>query len=279
MNIKNIILILMAILSLPATAQIFNFSLRTNNQQLIDEAFAGAFVRINQSYELCDTIKDEHFGREGKDYFSMMPFIGIETEQGLIFPSATLRPWSHDKDFVEYKGKYKPLASGTKLSLLNSKDSAVPRERELMLSGTDISKYISIYSDSTQINQGLKVDTVPGVKNGWLIWLSSDANLTATDSVRFISIKKEIEVPIDGGYLHIEKPEISETVYGGVYVTPIQTSIGQLTFTLTGVMVLSEEDWIIDFPFIQQSEEPKKLTPINDFPDRGILNQLKKKKK
>ena len=38
-----------AIVSLPTTAQIFNFSLRTNNQQLIDEALAGAFVRINQS--------------------------------------------------------------------------------------------------------------------------------------------------------------------------------------------------------------------------------------
>ena len=109
MKIKSHILVLMACVSLQTTAQIFNFSLRTNNQQLIDEALAGAFVRINQSYELCDTIKDEHFGRGGKDYFSIIPFIGVQTEQGLIFPSAALRPWSCDKDFAEYDGQYKPL--------------------------------------------------------------------------------------------------------------------------------------------------------------------------
>ena len=79
--------------------------------------------------------------------------------------------------------------------------------------------------------------------------------------------------------MHIDKPEISETVYGGVFVTPVQTSIGQLTFTLTGVMVLDEEGWVIDFPFIQKPKESKTLTPINELPDRGKLNQLKKKKK
>lgn len=62
----------MTIVALPATAQIFNFSLRTNNQQLIDEALSRAFVRINQSYELCDTVKDEHFGRDGKDNTSVI---------------------------------------------------------------------------------------------------------------------------------------------------------------------------------------------------------------
>lgn len=281
MKTKKLILILMAaIVSLPTTAQIFNFSLRTNNQQLIDEALAGAFVRINQSYELCDTIKDEHFGRDGKDYFSIMPFIGIETEKGLIFPSVTLKPWLFDKDFDEYKGQYKPVVSETKLNILNSrKDNVVPRDVKSPLSGTDISNNLSVDSDSTQINQGLKVDTVPGVKNGWLIWLTSNSNLAESDSVRFTSIKKDIEVPIDGGYLHIDKPESSETVYGGIYVTPVQSSIGQLTFTLTGVMVLNEEGWVLEFPFIKESNEKKTLTPINGIPDGAKLNPLKKKRK
>ncbi len=86
MIIKHILVTVAIVIALPVNAQIFNFSLRTNNQQLIDKALEGAFVRINQSYELCDTVKNEHFGRNEKDYFSIIPFIGVETERGLIFP-------------------------------------------------------------------------------------------------------------------------------------------------------------------------------------------------
>lgn len=276
---KHIIMTLMTVVALPATAQIFNFSLRTNNQQLIDEALTGAFVKINQSYELCDTVKDEHFGRDGKDYFSIIPFIGIETEQGLVFPSATLVPWSYDNDFEEYQGQYKPLITDTKISVLNNRKEHITRDASHPFLGKDVSKHLRVLCDSTQSIKGLNVDTVPGIKNGWLIWLSSNADLAETDSVRFTSIKKDIEVPTAGGYLHIDKPEISETVYGGIYVTPVQSSIGQLTFILTGVMVLDEDSWVLDFPFIKEPKENKTLTPINGISGGAKLNPLKKKRK
>ena len=272
-------MVMMSVVSLSSMAQIFNFSLRTNNQQLIDEALSGAFIRINQSYELCDTIKNEHFGREGKDYFSIVPFIGIETERGLIFPSSALQPWNSDNDFDEYKNQYKPLVTETKFNSLNSRKALIHQESEFPISGSELSRYITILSDSTKTHEGLKVDTVPGPKSGWLIWLSSNANLAESDSVRFTSIKKDIEVPVDGSFLHIDKPEISETVFGGIYVTPVQSSIGQLTFTLTGVMVLDEEGWVLDFPFITKSVENKSLTPIKGINGNAKLNPLKKKKK
>lgn len=270
-------MILMTVAALSATAQIFNFSLRTNNQQLIDEALTGAFVRINQGYELCDTVKDEHFGRYGKDYFSIIPFVGIETEHGLLFPSAALTPWSCDNDFEEYQSLYKPLITETIISGLNNDKDDITRDVSLPLQGKDVSKHLSVLCDSTQNHNGLKVDTIPGAKNGWLIWISSNSNLAETDSVRFTSIKKDIEVPIDGGFLPIDKPEIAETVYGGIYVTPIQSSIGQLTFTLTGVMVLDKEGWVLDFPFIKEPKENKALTPINGISGGAKLNPLKKK--
>lgn len=278
MRVKNFISLLLTLVALPATAQIFNFSLRTNNQQLIDEALAGAFVKVNQSYELCDTVKDEHFGRNGEDYFNIIPFLGINTEKGLVFPSAILEPWTYDGDFDEYKGQYKPITSSSKISVLNTNEDLGLAISEATVSGKSITKLLCVLNDTIQNQNGLAVDTVPGLKNGWLIWLSSNTNLVETDSVRFTSLKKEIEVPINGGYLHIDKPEISETAYGGVFVTPVQTSIGQLTFTLTGVMVLDEEGWGLDFPFIQKTKESKPLTPINGLPDRGKLNPLKKKK-
>lgn len=266
-------------MTLPMAAQIFNFSLRTNNQQLIDEALSGAFIKINQGYELCDTVKDEHFGRNGKDYFNIIPFIGVNTAKGCVFPSALLAPWTCDRDYDEYQGQYRPLTSSSKYSALNTdKDLGLDTSNQ-PVSGISITKYLCVLDDTIQQRIGLPVDTVPGIKNGWLIWLSSNTNLADTDSVRFTSIYKEIEVPVDGEHLLIDNPEISETVYGGVYVTPIQTSVGQLMFTLTGIMVLDEDGWVIDFPFIRQPKETKVLTPIGEFPNRGNLNPLKKKHK
>lgn len=133
-------------------------------------------------------------------------------------------------------------------------------------------------SDSTQTTNGLKIDSIAGVKNGWLIWITSESNLADNDSVRLNSIKKEIEVPVDGEFLRIEKPDISGTVYGGIYVTPQQTGIGQIAFTLTGVMVLDDEGWVLDFPFIKEQRETKALTPIDKLGGKGKLNPLKKKK-
>lgn len=263
---------------LPLSAQIFNFSLKTNNQQLIDKALDGAFVKINQSYELCDTVKDEHFGRNEKDYFSIIPFIGVETVNGLVFPSATMMPWSYDNDFDEYKNQYKPLVTGSKLSLLNSPEKAV-RTLDGIIAGDKLTDRLSLLKDSIQSVPGLLVDTVPGVKDGWLIWLTSESNIVESDSVKFNSIKKEIEVPVDGEYLRIDRPDISGIVYGGIYVTPIQTGVGQIAFTLTGVMVLDDEGWVLDFPFITAPKQTKALTPIESIGTKGGLNPLKKKKK
>lgn len=278
MKSKYLFLTLLILTALPSNAQIFNFSLRTNNQQLIDEAMAGAFVKINQAYELCDTVQNEHFGRNEKDYFSIVPFIGVETEKGLVFPSAALSPWRYDKDFEEYEGKFKPLVTDTKLSLLNCPDKAI-RSLSNELSGTPATHLLSTLNDSTQSINGLKVDSVPGLKNGWLIWITSETNLADNDSVRINSIMKEIEVPVDGEFLRIDKPEVAGTVYGGIYVTPMQAGIGQITFTLTGVMVLDDEGWVLDFPFIKEQHETRVLTPIGKLGGKGSLNTLKKKKK
>lgn len=272
---KYILAIVSVFMALPASAQLFNFNLRTNNQQLIDEAMTDVFVRVEQYYELCDTIKNEHFGRNEKDYFNIVPFIGIQTVKGIVLPSNALRPWSNDNDFAEYKDYYQPLITKTNIITLNSNTThkhTLPQSAEK----TDISKHLTILRDSTT-NTGLKIDTIPGKKRGWLIWLSSDSNLSETDSLKFTSIQKDIEVPNDGGYLYIEKPEISETFYGGIYVTPIRTSVGELSFFLTGIIVLVNDEWVISIPFIEKTKENTILTPINGNNDWNKLNSLKKK--
>ena len=279
MEAKRIIPLLLMLVTLPVSAQIFNFSLRTNNQQLIDKALSGAFVRINQSYELCDTVKDEHFGRDGKDYFNIVPFIGVVTENGLVFPTSVQTPWINDRDFDKYKDRYKPLATKSTINLLNIGEDQTNKDSVSPINGIPLTKYLCAMTDTIPVLKGLNVDSVPGRKDGWFIWLTSNQNLAETDTVKFTSIKKDLEVPIDGEFLRIDTPEISETVYGGIYVTPTQTAVGQITFTLTGVMVLDEDGWILDFPFITESKKNKALTPILGITDSSKLNHPKKKKK
>ena len=62
-------------------------------------------------------------------------------------------------------------------------------------------------------------------------------------------------------------------------MTPVQIGIGQVAFTLTGVMVLDDEGWVLDFPFIEERKETKTLTPIDKLGEKGNLNPLKKKRK
>lgn len=278
MKTRHIYATLLTLAALPLHAQIFNFSLRTNNQQVIDEAMSGAFVKISQSYELCDTARNEHFGRNEKDYFSIVPFIGVETERGLLFPSAALSPWDSDKDFDEYKGKYKPLVTETGLSLLGSPGKPA-RSINSPIAGTALTDFVSILGDSVRNANGLKVDTVPGAKSGWLIWITSGSDPADGDSVRYNSIKKDMEVPIGGEPLRIEAPNVSGTVYGGIYVTPVQTGIGQITFTLSGVLVSDDGGWVLDFPFVGAPKESNSLTPIGKSGRKGNINPLKKNRR
>lgn len=277
MKLRNIALIVFMLSVIPLSAQRLDNWIKTNNQQLIDRALDGAFVKINQSYNLCDTVNDKHYGRNDKDYFSIIPFIGIETERGLLFPTATLMPWNADKDFNEYEGQYKPIVYESKLSLLNSTNKS-EKILDSIISGDKVTERLSLFNDSIQSAKGLLVDTISGEKDGWLIWLTTDEDIVENDSLKIISIKKEIEVPADGKFITIETPEVSGTIYGGIYVTPTQTGVGQLTFTLTGVMVLDEEEWKIDFPFITAPKQEVKLTPIELIREKEGLNQLKNRK-
>lgn len=280
MKIKNIVMGAAIALALPAGAQILNFSIPTNNRQVIDKALAGAFVRIEQAYELCDTVSDEHFGRKGENYFSKIPFVGIETDNGLVFPVEVATPWIDDDDFKKYEKEYKPLLTETIFETLNGKEERTAIKLAAPLAGPAISDKLGLLSDSVMQRSGLRVDTVAGPKEGWLVWYSDASENATVDSLRFTSIFQEIEVPSDGKCVSVDSPEISEKVYGGIYITPLQTGIGQISFILSGIMVYNGDGWQIEFPFLKKPEEEvKKLTLISGKNQLSGSNPIKKKKR
>lgn len=275
---KIYLIIALAFVSLTSNAQLFNFSLRTNNQQVIDIALDGAFAKVNQSYELCDTISNEHFGRNDNNYFSIIPFLGIETERGLCVPIEIMKPWLMDKDFDEYQNRYQPLVTGTKYSTLNSKSAQI-RSFNTPIIADSICDGVAIFSDTTFVNRGLKVDTIQGSKDGWLIWLSTTGTLNECDSIKITSIHKTIEISTDDK-LSVDAPDNIGTNVGGIFITPSQTNVGQVTFLLSGILVKSEDEWNLVFPFLQSKVDVKKpLTPISGSAPKNQFNQLKKKRK
>lgn len=150
------------------------------------------------------------------------------------------------------------------------------------MDGERLGDYYSLFCPAGTHPDGLKIDSIPGAKNGWFVWLTSDKSLSDLDSVRLVSFRKEVEIPANGEVLSVEDPEIKEQVFGGIYVTPIQTGVGQLTLALSGVLVPQADGWVLDFPFLNKSEEieePKALTPITDSVGLQKHNPLKQKKK
>jgi hypothetical protein len=260
---------------LTAYGQLFNFSMQTNNQQIVDVALRGSFYKISQGYELCDTVRKARFGRNGKEFFSIVPFIGVCTVKGLLYPSVAETPWKMDDDFKKYETTYRPEVTKTSISQLNTESDVSVIHGNL--SGVNVSKILSIMEDSLY-SKGLMIDTLPGKKEGWAIWLSSVENLSNTDSVKITSVYKSVSVVRDST-LEIKAPDLSGAIWGGIYVTPYQSGIGQVSFVLTGVVVKNNEKWELVFPFIQEDKKKEILTPIGSDLPMNSFNQLKRKQK
>lgn len=257
-------------------AQLFNFSLRTNNQQVIDVALQGAFFKIDESYELCDTVRNEHFGRNEKNYFNKVSFVGVNTEKGLCYLSLAETPWVIDKDFEEYNGYYKPILTETNIKAFN--DDSLKRIPIEKISSVQLNSQVSILPDASIFKQGLAIDSLPGEKEGWIVWISTSKTLSDADSVKYTSIYKKLHILEDGSPFKIDSPESTDSILGGVFITAKQVSVGHLCFSLVGMVIPKDTAWEISFPFIHTPLK-KVLTPIvPKIPNTGI-NQWNKKRK
>lgn len=271
-----IFIILLLAMNLTGECQLSSISFRSNNQQLIEQSLKGAFIKVLQRYELRDTVTNERFGRDGKSYFNQIPFLGIETSRGLLFSKDILSPWSIDPDFKKYDNLYIPVLCET---VIDKMDTIAPLRINLppiiKSDNTCSLKGTRCYNDSTFNNIGLDVDSLSGIKNGWIIWITCPDKFIQSDSIRFISIRKDIEISAEESSLNIKSPKTDDYIIGGIYVTPVITKIGQINLYLSGILTSVDNKWWLVNPFINPPTlDEKPLTPVNS----SQINNLQKSK-
>ena len=260
-------------------AQFMGFSFKSNNQIFIEQALQHAFVNVEQSYQLQDTIHNEIFGRDGKDYFSIIPFLGMRTLQGLLIAQDAVHPWKYDEDFNQYEGKYKPIVFRSKLTYLRSELES--KETSPVVTEVNVQKLtetpFALYVDSLHRN-GLMCDTVAGSKSGWMVWVIDTKNQNRPDSIRLVSYKKDLYIKHSTDTISVDIPDNNQPILGGIFVNPVQTHVGQITFLLTGVAVGKDKHWILHFPFLAQAENEKnELTIIKSESNQNKFPKKKKK--
>lgn len=286
MKSKLVAIMVCSLCSVAALGQLLSLSLRSNNQQLVEQALEGAFIEIRQAYELCDTASGERFGRKGMDYFSVICFPGVATEQGLLYPADALQPWDSDHDFEAYRGKYSPLLSASMIGEINRPDSVFERRDLHAMAGRQLKGDLRLCPECNSSYGGLKTDSVAGRKEGWMLWLSHHQAPNEGDSIGITVQYKRLEASADGSPVPMERPDLSGNILGGIYVTSLKKSIGQLEFLLTGVLVPENGDWILEFPFIgnlpsasNDEEAEQGLTRIERSEDKESRSIIPKKKR
>lgn len=273
MRILSVILV--CFISVFAKAQetlSLNFNLFSTNQQIVSDATKGGIVIVSQSYQLEDTITHQRFGRYGNLEFGKGFSVGVKVPNGIIVTNEYIEPWNTDVNFYRYRNSHKPVRFKQQARELN--DSVI-REKYLDVSSAHslyISKLYLLQDTTVDIANGIAIDTLPGDKEGWMLWLVSDNVIEAADSVyneSFIIHKKTLTVSTDSLEIKIDAPNTEKKVWGGIYIVPKQTAVGQITFLLSGIAIKDMTGkWSVVMPFLNSAptsiaEPVNDLTPIN----------------
>lgn len=262
---KNKYLLVLGLLStcLISNAQFFNFKLKTNNRQLIEEAIEQSIVNVNQYYILIDTVTNQRLGRNDEDFFNKISYPGIISEEGVILESSNLKPWNDDKDYAKYEGKYKPEISKTEIVI--NKNPVNP------LDSTIIKEDGEIVILTVPDQNGIKIDSSIGEKDGWIVWVSTDKD----GKKELTSFTQKVNITENREPISVEKPEELENIEIGYLFTSNVSGPGQITFQLVGIAVEKANSWVITFPFTEEREESI-LTPLKD---NETINQSPKSSK
>ena len=290
---RNTIFLILITISCVVNAQLidFNFGLSTDNQELIRKSMEKSLIVMNSSYQLKDTVTNEYYGRHGRDEFGRTYSIGIKVKGGYYLSDKAVHPWMYDNNFNRYRETYLPVFyKGYYKELQDSTLTEIGKRSEYLQ--TEIyPQQFYFRNDSALFNgKGFEPECQIGKKDGWLVWLVADKPITESDSITstsYIIYRKTLEIKEGYQEYNIDAPSTDKTIWGGIYVVPESTDIGQITFRLSGVLVEKEGKWAVLTAVSQNSNEcviindenegNNALTPIRKEETKNKKNKKNRK--
>lgn len=258
------------------------------NQQLIEDAIKNGIIVICQSYQLEDTTTHQRYGRYGNKEFGKSYSIGVKVNGGIAVTNKTMKPWEYDNNYSRYRDSHKPIRYQTKVKELS--DSSFS-QINLDIDSIGTFHGISIIPDTISYNgHGFQYHKHEGKTDGWIVWITAPVDIQDCDSLRIVEhiiYRKNIEYHPDSLSYTIDVPQSTKKIWGGIFVVPQQTQIGELIFNLGGIIVeTSPSSWQM-FPIddtVYQVDNVTKpmdeLTPtLSQSPKESIEKGKKKNKR
>lgn len=219
------------------------------NQQLIEEAVRKGLFVVRQAYQLEDTTAESpaYYGRDGKSYFGQTYSIGARLNRGYVIDARLVAPWLEDTHFEEYRHstQYRPVISRTEyrdIQEITYHPLAFRAEnRDSVPKGSVCQQQDSLFS------AGFSLWEEEGLCKGWVVLAVGEKPLNENDSVKIslLIYRTEVNLEADKQLYEIKAPATSLSVMGGIYVSPVVTGIGQLSFRLAGLVQQIEDKWYI----------------------------------
>lgn len=265
-------------------AQFSGFNLKTPNQQLVEQAIRTGLFVMKQAYQLEDTVTHQRFGRYGNADFGVGASLAIRTTDGYIISSALLTPWLQDANFERYKNTHRPILSHA--AAIEFGDSTVNPINISVDSLCMADNRLSLITSADSLASGFEIKSYSYPVEGWCVWVSDDSTATecsGREQPELTIFKQTIEFASDSVSYEVEAPNTDKDVWGGIFIVPEQTAIGQITFYLGGVFIKQAENdkWNLVIPILENNlTEPRdtadELTPLTTAQSNNKDNKRKR---
>ena len=249
-------------------------TLQSANQQFIEDAVKNGVFIVRRCYRLQDTTTDppSFFGWQNMDYFGETFSLGIKVVDGYLLGDSAVRPWEYDDKFKKHaqKERFVPVLSTSEYKTLDDTGYKPLPFREITTKEISAGR-VYLAQDAAVFNQkGFSVDYSDGNKKGWLVWLVSDKPVEGQDhpAVTFMIYRSELTFERDKESYEVNIPATDKQPFGGFYVLPEITDIGQINFRLAGALHNENGKWqVIRVKNTKERPAEGGLTPIMERND------------
>ncbi len=265
-------------------AQFSGFNLKSPNQQFVEQAIRDGLFVVKQTYQLEDTTTNQRFGRYGNEEFGMDASLAIRLKDGYIVNSNLLTPWMQDANFERYRGTHRPILSRS--VSIELRDSTLSPFNLSVDSLRMVDNRLSLISSTDTLISGFGIKTYKHPVEGWFVWVANDSTVneySGRKKPELTIFKRTVEFMSDSVSYEVEAPNITNNVWGGIFIVPEQTEIGQITFYLSGVLLkgMGDNRWNLVVPLIEDRliiphNADNELTPLTSVSSKKKKNKKRK---